>query len=85
MSLTTACQVYRWKLTATLAAKLDGLASDAYKIIVGKQAGAAEGGSVSGAMDLLVAAAHSTKSAVLKTAAVKAKAKPKPKVKGKAK
>ena len=60
LSLATKCQAYAWLLTEAERNDLDKLAEKAYEAVVGK-VGAVPAAAVGGAMDVMVAAAHSAK------------------------
>jgi hypothetical protein len=60
LSLATKCQTYAWLLTEAERTDLDTLAEKAYEKVVGK-VGAVPAAAVGGAMDVMVAAAHSAK------------------------
>ena len=84
LSLATKCQTFAWLLTEPEQKHLDNLAEESYKAVVGKAA-AVPADAVGGAMDVMVAAAHSAKVDKEKKKSFKAVAKPKgaPKIKGK--
>ena len=77
LSLATKCQTFAWLLTEVEQKDLDTLAEEAYKAVVGK-ASAVPADAVGGAMDVMVAAAHSARVDREKKKSCKAVAKPSP-------
>jgi hypothetical protein len=61
LSLATTCQVFRWLLPAVDATKLEQLSLEAYDVVLTRVSG--KGSNHGGAMEVMVATAHSSKSA----------------------
>ena len=77
LSLATKCQTYAWLLTEAERTDLDTLAEKAYEAVVGK-VGSVPAAAVGGAMDVMVAAAHSAKVDKDKKKCTKSASPPKP-------
>ena len=76
LSMATTCQVFRWLLPEVEAAKLEQLSLEAYNIVLTRVSG--KGSDHGGAMEVMVATAHSSKSAAeAKKIVVKSSPKPK--------
>ena len=78
LSLATTCQVFRWLLPEVDATKLGKLSLEAYDVVLMRVSG--KGSNHGGAMEVMVATAHSSKSAAeAKKIIPKSVSKPKPK------